>query len=183
MVLAASIAGARVRLQVDVGFGDVVTPEATFVELPALLDFPAPRLRGYPRETVVAEKLNAMVELGLGNSRMKDFFDLAVLARTFAFEGDSLVRAIRATFARRDTPLPDGIPIALTPAFHADGVKQQQWQAFGRKADVRDLATLADTVAVVERFTLPLFEAAAQGENWRAGWPPGGPWSAGARTG
>ncbi len=84
----ARVTNAQVRLQVDVGFGDAITPEALVVEIPALLDFPAPRLRAYPRETVVAEKLEAMVKLGMANSRMKDFYDIAVLARSFPFQGE-----------------------------------------------------------------------------------------------
>lgn len=176
VVLGASIAGARLRLQVDVGFGDVVTPEATVVELPALLEFPAPRLRGYPRETVVAEKLNAMVELGLANSRMKDFFDLRVLARTFAFDGSLLAEAVRATFSRRNTALPETVPIALTPEFRDSDAKQQQWLTFGRKADIKDLGTLAETLSVVAEFATPLFGTARRSETWRASWRPGGPW-------
>jgi predicted nucleotidyltransferase component of viral defense system len=178
VVLAASIAGAKVRLQVDVGFGDVVTPEATMIELPALLDFPAPRLRGYPRETVVAEKLNAMVELRLDNSRMKDFYDLDVLARSFAFDGPLLVQAVRATFDRRGTPLPDDRPVALTSEFGDNPDKIRQWIAFGRKAGIKEVGTLAETLQRLSVFAWPLFEAAKRSEEWRASWQPGGPWTA-----
>lgn len=100
VVLAARIAGARIRLQVEVGFGDVITPSAGEAELPALLEFPAPRIRAYPRETVVAEKLEAIVQLGMANSRMKDFYDLAVLARRFDFDGATLARAIHLAAGR-----------------------------------------------------------------------------------
>ncbi|HEY5704870.1 MAG TPA: nucleotidyl transferase AbiEii/AbiGii toxin family protein [Terrimicrobiaceae bacterium] len=96
----------NVRIQSDVGFGDAVTPGPQAVEFPALLDFPAPQLRSYPTYTVVAEKLEAMVLLGEANSRMKDFYDLWFLSRTFEFDGPTLVGAIRATFNRRKTPLP-----------------------------------------------------------------------------
>jgi predicted nucleotidyltransferase component of viral defense system len=113
--LVARITNAQVRLQVDVGFGDAITPEASVVEFPPLLDFPAPRLRAYPRETVVAEKLEAMVQLGMANSRMKDFYDVAVLARDFDFDGALLARAMRATFERRKTPL----PTSRSPTLHA----------------------------------------------------------------
>jgi predicted nucleotidyltransferase component of viral defense system len=101
----ASIAGARVRIVVDVGFGDAIEPGATELPLPVLLDLPAPRLRAYPRETVVAEKFQAMVALGRANSRMKDFYDIWLLSRTYEFEGDALARAIAATFTRRKTPI------------------------------------------------------------------------------
>jgi predicted nucleotidyltransferase component of viral defense system len=87
IVLGAQLTSAKVRLQIDVGFGDAITPDAVVVSLPALLDFPAPRLRAYPRETVVAEKTEAMVKLGLANSRMKDFYDLVILSRMFEFLG------------------------------------------------------------------------------------------------
>jgi hypothetical protein len=98
-----------VRLQIDVGFGDAITPAAQVIEFPALLEFPAPKLRAYPPETVIAEKLDAMVQLGMANSRMKDFFDIVFLSRTFDFDGDLLARAIRATFERRRTALPEGL--------------------------------------------------------------------------
>jgi predicted nucleotidyltransferase component of viral defense system len=143
------VTNAQIRLQVDVGFGDAITPEATMVEFPVLLDFPAPRLGAYPKETVVAEKLEAMVQLGLANSRMKDFYDVAVLARDFAFDGDLLVRAIAATFARRTTPLPTAPPVAFTAAFAEDPGKKTQWAGFVRKAGARDAASLGETVAAV----------------------------------
>jgi predicted nucleotidyltransferase component of viral defense system len=102
----ARVGSARIRMQIDVGFGDAITPAAEIVSFPALLDFPAPKLRAYPRETVVAEKVEAMVKLGMTNSRMKDFFDVVVLSRMFDFDGALLTRAIRATFVRRGTSLP-----------------------------------------------------------------------------
>jgi hypothetical protein len=132
IVTHARVTTARVRLQIDVGFGDALTPEALAIDFPTLLDFPAPRLRVYPRETVVAEKADAMVQLGLANSRMKDFYDLVVLSRLFEFDGRLLARAIRATFERRKTPLPLGLPTALTSEFADDPVKNTQWTAFVR---------------------------------------------------
>ena len=99
----ARLGQARIDLQVDVGFGDAITPGPATVQYPAMLDLPAPELAAYPRETVVAEKFQAMVMLGIANSRMKDFFDLWVLARSFAFAGPALADAVRATFARRKT--------------------------------------------------------------------------------
>ncbi len=131
--LAADLAGARITLQVDVGFGDVVTPGVVEAEFPTLLEFPAPRLRTYPRETVVAEKFEAVVRLGLANTRMKDFHDLWVLATTFPFGGDSLAAALAATFHRRGSALALEPPLALRPAFAADAEKQAQWLAFSRR--------------------------------------------------
>lgn len=174
--LVARVANAKLPLQVDVGFGDAITPAATLIEVPPLLDFPAPRLRAYPRETVVAEKLEAMVKLGLANSRMKDFYDLAVLARDFEFDGALLTRAIRATFERRGTTLPATLPIALTPAFADDPAKKTQWSGFIRKAGAREQRSLAEVVSSVATFLeVPLKAAsseALQGTIWR----PGGPW-------
>jgi hypothetical protein len=172
----ARVTAAQVRLQVDVGFGDAVTPEATVVEFPALLDFPAPRLRAYPRETVVAEKLDAMVQLGMANSRMKDFYDVAVLARDFAFEGDLLVRAIRATFERRKTLLPTTLPVALTTTFAEDPTKKTQWSGFVRKAGIRDAGSLAETVAAVAAFSGPPLMAASRGVFDGTTWGAAGQW-------
>jgi len=106
VTLRAMMGKARIPLQVDVGFGDAVYPDPEPVEIPALLEFPAPRLLAYPRESVVSEKLQAMTVLGIANSRMKDFYDIWALARGFAFEGAVLAQAIRRTFERRGTAVP-----------------------------------------------------------------------------
>ncbi len=111
---------ARIDLQIDVGFGDAVTPRAIEVQYPTILAFPAPVLPAYQRETVISEKFQAMVALGIANSRMKDFFDLWILARDFAFDGPRICRAIHATFRRRKTDLPSAPPIALTSEFGTD---------------------------------------------------------------
>lgn len=126
----ATIGGAVAPLIVDIAFGDAVEPGVVDIDYPVLLDFPGPRLRAYPPETVVAEKFQAMVALGRANSRMKDFYDIWVLSRAFAFDDDRLPRAIAATFARRKTPVPADLPDALSPAFAADADKRAQWQAF-----------------------------------------------------
>jgi hypothetical protein len=169
----ARVTNARVRLQVDVGFGDAVTPEAMLVEIPPLLDFPAPRLRAYPRETVVAEKLEAMVKLGMANSRMKDFYDIAVLARSFSFDGELLTRAIRATFERRKTTLPTTTPVALTAIFAEDSMKKTQWSGFVRKVGILGGESLADTISAVRAFVeAPLLAAAGAGpvpKSWQVG--------------
>ena len=133
VTLNAYVSKAKIRIQVDVGFGDVVTPDAESMEFPTLLDFPAPKLRAYPRETVVAEKLEAMVKLGMANSRMKDFYDIAFLSESFAFDGNVLAKAIAVTFTRRKTPRPMKHPVAMTSEFAADPTKNIQWSAFIRK--------------------------------------------------
>ena len=126
--------GARIALQVDVGFGDAVTPGPQAVRYPVLLDgLPAPELRAYPKATVVAEKLHAVCLLGLANTRMKDYFDLDLLLQDEALDPAELRHAIEATFARRKLALPDGWPVGLSDAFAVDPVKQAQWTGFLRK--------------------------------------------------
>ena len=132
--LVAFLAKTRIPIQVDIGFGDAITPLPRDTNFPTLLnDMIAPVVRAYPKETVVAEKLEAMVQLGLDNSRMKDFYDLWVLATQFEFDGQVLAAAIIATFERRATKIPDGEPFALTPAFSENADKIKQWSAFMRR--------------------------------------------------
>lgn len=147
----ATIDGARVRVVVDIGFGDAV--EATDIILPVLLDLPAPRLRAYTPESVIAEKFQAMVVLGRANSRMKDFYDIWALSKSQPF-GDGLARAIRATFDRRKTVIPVTPPDCLTPEFAADQAKQQQWTSFA--ADVALKSTsLTEVVIDLATFLMP----------------------------
>jgi predicted nucleotidyltransferase component of viral defense system len=169
------LGSARVRLQVDVGFGDAVTPAAQAVVFPTLLEMPAPELKAYPRETVVAEKLQAMVMLGMANSRMKDFFDLWVLAAEFEFQGTVLSKAIGATFRRRGTETPVE-PLALTAEFTSDGAKQTQWKAFLSRSGLDAAVTLEGVVAQLRNFLLGPLQAVRAGANFPAKWPPGGPW-------
>jgi predicted nucleotidyltransferase component of viral defense system len=169
----ANIDSARVSLQVDVGFGDAITPEASETSFPTLLEFPAPRLRAYPMETVVAEKLEAMVKLGMANSRMKDFYDLVVLSSSFEFDGEILVRAIRATFERRSTPVPPPLPTALTSTFYGDSMKQTQWAAFVRKSGIRDALSLENAVNTIATFIEPPLSALAGDHEFTARWLAG----------
>lgn len=171
------IDGARCSIQIDIGFGDAVTPEPEDVLYPVMLsEFAAPKLRVYPRYTVVAEKLEALVSLGIANSRMKDYFDLWILSRNFAFDGDTLRRAVQATFNRRKTMLPPGIPFGLTDAFAQDTQKQTQWQAFLRKNRL-DALHLEDVVTSLRGFLLPIIAAASAGAAYSQSWPAGGHWS------
>lgn len=129
---------ADIAVQVDIGFGDAVTPDAKWEEFPTLLALPAPKLRTYPRETVVAEKYEAMVRFGIANSRMKDFYDVFMLAREFEFAGGTLSEAIRNTFARRGTALPENTPTALAPEFYKDRQKVAHWKAFCMRGRLRE---------------------------------------------
>lgn len=171
----AHLGSARARCQVDVGVGDAVTPEPVEQEFPTLLDLPRPRLRMYPRETVVAEKLEAMVQLGVANSRMKDFFDLWHMACTFAFDGAVLVTAVRGTFDRRGTALPTDAPVALTAEFITDRRKLTQWTAFLRAAKATE-PVWKTLIKSLQPFLLPLVDSARQSKS-PGNWPPGGPWA------
>jgi len=128
----AALAGARIPITVDIGFGDAVEPGVEHIDLPVLLDMPSLYLRAYPPETVIAEKFHAMVVLGRANSRMKDYYDVWMLTGAFKIEPERLRRAIVATFARRKTVIPSIVPDGLSNAFSADLGKQLQWEAFAR---------------------------------------------------
>ena len=172
----ADLDGARIHVQVDIGFGDVVTPDAVSVDFPTLLDLPAPHLRVYPRETVVAEKFQAMVRLGIANSRMKDFHDLWTIGLLFDFDGPTLTNAIERTFERRNTPIPSDIPLALTEEFSTDSQKILQWHGFLKRAGLPVGIKLAEATMFIEMFVMPPARALIQGESFIRSWPPGGPW-------
>jgi hypothetical protein len=177
VTLEARLGAARIPLQVDVGFGDAIVPPPQEVSFPVLLDQPAPRLRAYRRETVVAEKLQAMVDLGIANSRMKDFFDLQFLSDAFPFDGTELVAAIEATFRRRGFAAPSEPPLALTEAFWEDEAKRTQWAAFVRKGRLRSTTgTLREAGLALRSFLLPPLQATASGVRFGKTWTPGGPW-------
>ena len=142
----AALAGARIPIVVDVGFGDAIEPGSQDVDLPVLLDMPSPHLRAYPPETVIAEKVHAMVTLGLANSRMKDYYDVWMLLRRLELDPGRLQRAVDATFARRSTPVPTTIPDGLSDEFAHDPKKQAQWDVFVRQLSAPAPA-LGDVVA------------------------------------
>jgi hypothetical protein len=174
--LHAILARARIQLQIDIGFGDIIVPGPTQVEYPTLLDFPAPMLLAYPRETVVAEKLEALTKLGLLNSRMKDYYDLAILPRMYPFDGEQLIKAIIATFQHRGTGI-QADPEGLTDAFCADPARAVQWRAFVRRSRFTEGAgDLEKLVAEIRSFAIPLLAAAADDEPFQARWQAGGPW-------
>lgn len=177
ITLLAMLGNARIPLQVDIGFGDAVTPGPVLMEYPAILGSPAPILHGYPREVVVAEKLEAMVSLGLTNTRMKDFYDLWVLARDFGFDGATLCDAISATFVRRGTALPEGVPVALTVDFHGDPTKQAQWAAFLRRGRLADGLGLGEVVAILRDFLLPPLDSLKTGQRFARAREAGSGWA------
>lgn len=172
----ARLGNARIPLQIDIGFGDAVTPEPERISYPTLLDAPAPQLLAYNRETVIADKFQAMVLLGMTNSRMKDSFDLWCLARDFTFDGQKLGGAIQATFRRRDTNLPDDTLVALSSDFAQDAIKQTQWNAFLKKANVGVKVGLDEVSALLREFLLPPMRAIADNRAFAMRWKPRGPW-------
>ena len=173
----AILGGARVPVRIDVGFGDAITPTPTIAEYPTLLDLPKPSLMIYPRETVVAEKFEAMVALGLTNSRMKDFHDIAVLATFFEFDGALLTKALVATFQRRRTALPKEAPPALTAVFLDRAETKSLWKAFVvREAIQERFADLDEIASLLRSFLLPPTLAASREESFEQFWPQCGPW-------
>ena len=176
--LAVFLGKATIPMQIDIAFGDAVTPAASNIEFPAMLDMPPAVISSYPRETVVAEKLQAAVYLDIQNSRMKDFFDLLWLARFSDFEGVVLVDAIMATFERRKTDVPERMPTFMTEEFTNDRFKRSQWQAFIRKTHLPEITVNLDTViSNLKNFLLPPLKEAAINGTFRFHWPPGGPWT------
>jgi predicted nucleotidyltransferase component of viral defense system len=157
-LLTADMAKARCKVQIDIGFGDVVTPDPIEMIYPVLLDdMPAPKVRVYPAYTVIAEKLHAIVVLGMANSRLKDYYDLNVLLQRETLDQKVLGRAIHATFERRQTSVPKEIPVGLSDEFANDPSKRTQWAAFLRKNELAE-TSLADVVATLRLELLgPLF--------------------------
>lgn len=142
----AKLDGARLTLQVDIGFGDAVTPAPEAIDYPVLLnDLPSPKLRAYPKYTVVAEKFHALCLLGMANSRMKDYFDLWILLSEDTLDPREIKRAIEATFNRRQMAMPAVTPAGLSDGFATDMAKQAQWRAFLKKNRLGELA-LSDVV-------------------------------------
>jgi hypothetical protein len=155
-----SLQQARILVRLDVGFGDVIVPGPQLVDYPTILPgLSSPRLRGYSRESVVAEKFEAMVALGEINTRYKDFYDLWFLARRFDFDGALLARAVAATFERRATTL-TATPVAWTDVFAGDPDRQAQWRAFLRRTGVADAPeTLGELVTLIRAFLGPVAAA------------------------
>ena len=172
----AELAGARLPMHVDVGYGDAITPGPVDIEYPSLMGQPAATLKAYPPQTVVAEKFQAMVALDMLNSRMKDFFDLWAIAGAFAFDGAVLARAIQTTFERRATPLPTKTPLALTASFAE--AKQVQWSAFLRRTEIA-LAPdpLLEIQARIAELVMPPVAAITRSQSFEARWAAGGPWT------
>lgn len=157
VVIRVALGAMLIRLQVDVGFGDQIVPDPQPSEFPALLLEQGPVIRSYSPETVIAEKFNAMVVLGMANSRMKDYFDIWMLSRNFIIEGAVLQEAIRQTFAKRQTALPETEPIGLSDEFSSNESKRRQWQGFVRRQRKQGSSPdLTEIVAAIRGFLMPI---------------------------
>jgi predicted nucleotidyltransferase component of viral defense system len=167
---------ARIPMQIDVGFGDSIYPEPPLIQYPSLLGMPGARLKGYPPETVIAEKFQAMSELEMLNTRMKDFYDVWLMARQFDFHSERLAEAIRATFENRKALL-SVEPVAFSEEFAKSPVKQQQWAAFIRKTHLQQApAELQNVIPPIRRFLQPIVEAVLERKRVNLSWTAPGPW-------
>jgi predicted nucleotidyltransferase component of viral defense system len=171
-----SLGTAQVTMQLDIGFGDLVVPKPELIYYPTILDLEAPQLLGYSIESTIAEKFEAMVKLGVLNSRMKDFFDIWLLLRQFDFRGPRLARAIAKTFSLRGTEITME-PIALTTPFSKDPTKAAQWRGFIRKNRLKNVPQEFDEVVLtIAAFLGPIAKSLAAGEPFNANWSAPGPW-------
>lgn len=175
--LRAMLGNARIEMQIDIGFGNAIEPGANDVQYPTLLDAPAPNIRAYPHEAVVAEKLHTLVVLGERNSRTKDLYDLYTLATQFPFEGAKLAKAIAATFGRRKTKIEPAQPAGLAPRFFTDDARAAQWRAYLDRNNLpgapRDLAQAGERI---QAFLGPMWSALLADDKFVDTWLPGGPW-------
>lgn len=171
------LGNSRIPMQIDIGFGDVVSPSPLWVEYPVLLDGDSPKLLAYTLESTIAEKYQAMVYLDVANSRMKDFYDIWYLMHNQSFNSSELWKAIELTFERRRTELPKEPPTALTKAFYSDESKKVQWKAFKRKAGIENIPeALKEVVKDIYLFLWPLNASLNKGEEYDLIWRPQNGW-------
>ncbi len=169
-----TLASARINMQIDIGFGDIVYPKPERLRLPVLLELPAPQLLCYSRESSIAEKFEAMVKFGMLNSRMKDFYDIWLLSRMAEFQGENLANAIRLTFEQRETQLPEVI-VAFTEIFSDE--KQQQWMVFRKRLQQEHIPLSFHKVIVsLETFLSPIIKSLMSDTPVPRIWEPPGPW-------
>jgi hypothetical protein len=175
--LKALLGNSDIPVQIDVGFANEIVPGPEEVEYRTILGDPPPRILAYPRESVVAEKLHAMVFLGEGNSRYKDFYDLHAMARTFTFDKDTLIRAVSATFERRRTSVIEAFPVPLTAPFYASGDRITQWRAYVTRNNLTGVSTDFQAVGdLLIRFLQPIWERLLVDGPHPGDWQPEGPW-------
>lgn len=167
----------RIPMQIDVGFGDVMYPKPNAIDYPVILDFPKPRLKGYPIESVVSEKFEAMVKLGLLNSRMKDFYDVWLMMRQFNFIGLHLTEALKKTFVCRKTPLPQDKPLFAEEIYDEKSDRQTLWKAFLKKGDIKCAPEkLSATARKIEEFLIRPLDAIKKDYKFNETWESPGIW-------
>lgn len=168
---------ARIPMQFDVAFGDTIYPKPKTVDYPVILDLPKPRLKGYPAESVISEKFEAMVKLGLLNSRMKDFYDLWLMIRRFDFDGSKLTEALKRTFDRRKTSLPQNKPLFAEEIYDEKSDRQILWTAFLKKSDIKYVPEKLHTIASdIENFLIKPLIAIGKGGEFNKAWETKGSW-------
>lgn len=173
-----NLGNARITIQIDLGFGDVITPEPLWIEYPTILDEDTPRIRAYTLESSIAEKYQAMVKLDMANSRMKDFYDIYFLSEKRSFEGLDMQRAIKETFSRRETDIPSELPTALTVTFFEDDTKKRQWKAFiGKISDNTLPKELSSVVDRVKAFLWPVTRSIQDQTDFNQHWEPAEGWN------
>lgn len=173
----ARLGNSPIAVQIDIGFGNAIVPGPVDAEMRTLLGDPPPRILAYPREAVIAEKLNAMVTLGERNSRYKDFYDLHAMAGAFDFDKNTLVRAVRATFERRATAMTVAIPAPIAAPFYASADRLTQWRAYVTRNMLIGAPTDFQVVGeLLTRFLQPVWEQLLEDGDATGTWPPGGPW-------
>lgn len=168
----ATLARAIIPLQIDVGFGDAVVPKAQRTEVASFLDLPCAELRVYPVYTVIAEKFQAMVTLGLANSRMKDFYDILTIARMMPLDGAILLEAVTATFRRRETFFSSKLPFVLSTEFGTDDTKHKQWQAFLNKNRLQTKTAFTEVIEKLNSFLGPVYLAGGGSPMFDKQWFP-----------
>jgi len=168
----ANLKNARIPFQVDIGYGDAVVPAAEEVKLPVYLDLPAPQLKAYPVYAVIAEKFQAMVMLGIANSRMKDFYDIRVIAHTMILDGNVLAQAIKATFETRKTIISTEALTLFNDEFKQDTGKNIQWNAFLNKNNITDEVDFSDVVTEIQEFIEPIYQSISENRSVTMQWLP-----------
>lgn len=167
----------RIPMQIDIGFGDIIYPRPKVIEYPVILDLPSPRLKGYTVESVVSEKFEAMVKLGLLNSRMKDFYDIWLMMRQFDFKGSELTEAMKKTFEHRETPLPTHSPLLAEEMYDEKSDRQVLWNAFLKKGNIKFAPNiLSSVVREIENFLVQPLDALTKDQLFNGTWKAGGPW-------
>lgn len=168
---------ARIAMQIDVGFGDVIHPGIKVIDYPVILDLPKPHLNGYPAESVVSEKFEAMVKLGAVNSRMKDFYDVWLIIHRFNFDGSSLAGALKKTFDHRQTDIPHGKQLFVQEIYNEESDRQALWKMFLMKGNIKHAPEKLSTIAKeIEGFLIEPLSALNKGIKFNKEWKPSGPW-------